>query len=205
MVVNKLLDYLRFGELAGLAISDIDDQDNLDKMFSYINRGLKKINSELSLTEASETFTLVTDVVSYQLADPLLLRIKSAYDQLGAELSLNIESDFRSVVVSNYNTVSFIGHRDNTENTVTSISILYLKDFEEITDEDDVVPISDGLVEVLVNYVAYLAHGSINMSEGSSAYKYQTQYEVELGKARKFGYKTGLFNNIDKLRERGFA
>jgi hypothetical protein len=205
MVVNKLLDYLRFGELAGLAISDIDDQDNLDKMFSYINRGLKKINSELSLTEASETFTLVTDVVSYQLADPLLLRIKSAYDQLGAELSLNIESDFRSVVVSNYNTVSFIGHRDNTENTVTSISILYLKDFEEIIDEDDVVPISDGLVEVLVNYVAYLAHGSMNMAEGSSAYKYQTQYEVELGKARKFGYKTGLFNNVDKLRERGFT
>ena len=62
MVVNKLLDYLRFGELADLSISDIDEQDNLDKMFTYINRGLKKVNSELALTEATESFTLVTDV-----------------------------------------------------------------------------------------------------------------------------------------------
>lgn len=205
MVVNKLLDYLRFGELADLSISDIDEQDNLDKMFTYINRGLKKVNSELALTEATESFTLVTDVTSYTLTDPLLLRIRSAYDQDGAELNLNVESDFRSVIVNSHNSVSFTGHRDNTENKVTAITIAYLKDFEEITDEDDEIPISEGLVEVLVNYVAYLAHGSINMSEGSSAHKYQAQYEIELGKARKFGYKTGLSNNIDKLRQRGFA
>jgi hypothetical protein len=205
MVVNKLLDYLRFGELADLAISDIDVQDNLDKMFTFINRGLKKINSELALTEASETFTLVTNVTTYTLTDPLVLRIRSAYDQEGAELNLNIESDFRSVIVNSHNTISFTGHVNNTENKVTAISLAYLKDFAEITDESDDVPISEGLLEVLVNYVAYLAHGSMSMAEGSSAHKYQAQYEIELGKARKFGYKTGLSNNIDKLRQRGFA
>tara|TARA_B110000914_G_scaffold40265_1_gene33650 strand:- start:145 stop:762 length:618 start_codon:yes stop_codon:yes gene_type:complete len=205
MVVSKLMDYLRYGELADLAISDIEEQINLDKMFTYLNRGLKKMNSELALLESSEVITLVSNVVSYQLTDPLVLRIRSAYDQEGAELNLNIESDYRSVIVTGHDTVSFTGHRDNTDNLVTSISIAYLKDFPEITDSDDVVPISEGLLEVLVNYVAYLAHGSTSMAEGSSAHKYQAQYEIELGKARKFGYKTGLSNNIDKLRLRGFA
>ena len=79
MVVNKLLDYLRFGELADLSISDIDEQDNLDKMFTYINRGLKKVNSELALTEGTESFTLLTNVTSYTLTDPLVLRICLLY------------------------------------------------------------------------------------------------------------------------------
>jgi len=204
MVVYKLMDYLRYGELADLAISDTEQQINLDKMFTFINRGLKKINSELALIESEALFSVTTGVFSYKISDPLVLRIRSAYDQDGKELNLNIEGDNRSVIVTSHDTVSFTGHRDNTNNLVTAISIVYLKDFEEITDSDDVMPISDGLLEVLVNYVAYLAHGSISMAEGSSAHKYQAQYEIELGKARKFGYKTGLSNNIDKLRERGF-
>jgi hypothetical protein len=205
MIVNKLLDYLRYGELADLAVGDLDDHKNTTKVFTYINRGLKKLNSELGLVEGSETFTLTEGVTSYQLSDPLLLRIRSAYDQDGTELNLNLESDYRSVILTAFNSIEFTGHQVNPDNEVTSIHVVYLKDFEEITDEDDELNISDGLVEVLVNYVAYLAHGSLSMADGSSAYKYQAQYEIELGKARKFGYKVALSNNVDKLRERGFA
>jgi len=205
MKVSRLLDYLRFGELSDLAVSDISEPVNLSKLYSYINRGLKKVNSELSILEEEASFTVTTGVYSYPIPDPLILRVSAVYDQDGKELPLNIEGDDRSVFTSSFNTVEFIGHRDNANNLITTLSVIYLKDFDEITDSDEEIAISDGLIEVLTNYVAYLAHGSVNMAEGGSASKYQTQYEIELGKARKFGYKAQMFNNVDKLRERGFA
>jgi|TARA_R110000744_G_scaffold53581_2_gene114374 hypothetical protein len=205
MKVSRLLDYLRFGELSDLAVSDISVQANLDKLFTYINRGLKKVNSELSILEEEAAFTITTGVYTYEITDPLILRVTAVYDQAGVELPLDVEGDPRSVFTSSYNKVSFVGHRDDTDNKVTTLSVIYLKDFTEITAVTDEISISDGIMEVLTNYVAYLAHGSVNMSEGGAASKYQTQYEVELGKARKFGYKAQMFNSVDKLRERGFA
>jgi len=205
MKVSRLLDYLRFGELSDLSISDTSQQANLDKIFTYINRGLKKVNSELSILEEEASFTVTTGVYTYSIVDPLILRVSAVYDQDGKELPLNVEGDTRSVFTSTYNTVDFVGHRDNTSNLITTLSVIYLKDFDEITSADQDISISDGLIEVLTNYVAYLAHGSNNMAEGSSASKYQTQYEIEIGKARKFGYKAQMFNSVDKLRERGFA
>jgi len=205
MKVSRLLDYLRFGELSDLSISDTTEQVNLSKLYSFINRGLKKVNSELGLLEEEASFLVAEGVYSYPISDPLILRVSSVYDQDGKELPLNIEGDDRSVFTSNFNTVEFIGHRDNANNLITTLSVIYLKDFDEITDKDQDINISEGLIEVLTNYVAYLAHGSVNMAEGSSAAKYQSQYEIELGKARKFGYKAQMFNSVDKLRERGFA
>ena len=205
MKVSRLLDYLRFGELSDLAVSDISVQANLDKIFSYVNRGLKKVNSELNILEQEAAFAVTTGVYTYEITDPLILRVTAVYDQDGTELPLDVEGDPRSVFTSSYNKISFVGHRDDPNNKVTSISVIYLKDFSEITDVTDEIAISDGIMEVLTNYVAYLAHGSVNMSEGGAASKYQTQYEVELGKARKFGYKAQMFNSVDKLRERGFA
>jgi len=205
MKVSRLLDYLRFGELSDLAVSDITVQANLDKIFSYVNRGLKKVNSELNILEQEAAFAVTTGVYTYEITDPLILRVTAVYDQDGTELPLDVEGDPRSVFTSSYNKISFVGHRDDPNNKVTSISVIYLKDFSEITDVTDEIAISDGIMEVLTNYVAYLAHGSVNMSEGGAASKYQTQYEVELGKARKFGYKAQMFNSVDKLRERGFA
>jgi len=205
MKVSRLLDYLRFGELSDLAVSDITVQANLDKIFSYVNRGLKKVNSELNILEQEVAFAVTTGVYTYEITDPLILRVTAVYDQDGTELPLDVEGDPRSVFTSSYNKISFVGHRDDPNNKVTSISVIYLKDFSEITDVTDEIAISDGIMEVLTNYVAYLAHGSVNMSEGGAASKYQTQYEVELGKARKFGYKAQMFNSVDKLRERGFA
>ena len=205
MKVSRLLDYLRFGELSDLAVSDISVQANLDKLFTYINRGLKKVNSELSILEEEATFTVTTGVFTYEIIDPLILRVTAVYDQAGVELPLDVEGDSRSVFTSSYNKISFVGHRDNTDNKVTALSVIYLKDFAQITAITDEIKISDGIMEVITNYVAYLAHGSVNMSEGGAASKYQTQYEVELGKARKFGYKAQMFNSVDKLRERGFA
>lgn len=205
MKVSRLLDYLRFGELSDLAVSDISVQANLDKIFTYINRGLKKVNSELNILEEEAAFTVTTGVYTYEIADPLILRVTAVYDQAGVELPLDVEGDPRSVFTSSYNKISFVGHRDDPNNKVTALSVIYLKDFSEITAVTDEISISDGIMEVLTNYVAYLAHGSVNMSEGGAASKYQTQYEVELGKARKFGYKAQMFNSVDKLRERGFA
>jgi len=205
MKVSRLLDYLRFGELSDLAVSDISVQANLDKIFSYVNRGLKKVNSELNILEEEVAFAVTTGVYTYEITDPLILRVTAVYDQDGTELPLDVEGDPRSVFTSSYNRISFVGHRDDTNNKVTKLSVIYLKDFNEITDITDEIGISDGIMEVLTNYVAYLAHGSVNMTEGGAASKYQTQYEVELGKARKFGYKAQMFNSVDKLRERGFA
>ena len=205
MKVSRLLDYLRFGELSDLAVSDITVQANLDKIFSYVNRGLKKVNSELNILEQEAAFAVTTGVYTYEITDPLILRVTAVYDQDGTELPLDVEGDPRSVFTSSYNRISFVGHRDDTNNKVTKLSVIYLKDFNEITDITDEIGISDGIMEVLTNYVAYLAHGSVNMTEGGAASKYQTQYEVELGKARKFGYKAQMFNSVDKLRERGFA
>jgi hypothetical protein len=205
MKVSRLLDYLRFGELSDLAVSDISVQANLDKLFTYINRGLKKVNSELSILEEEAAFAVTTGVFTYEITDPLILRVTAVYDQAGVELPLDVEGDSRSVFTSSYNKISFVGHRDNTDNKVTALSVIYLKDFAQITAITDEIKISDGIMEVITNYVAYLAHGSVNMSEGGAASKYQTQYEVELGKARKFGYKAQMFNSVDKLRERGFA
>lgn len=205
MKVSRLLDYLRFGELSDLAVSDISVQANLDKIFTYINRGLKKVNSELNILEEEAAFAVTTGVYTYEITDPLILRVTAVYDQAGVELPLDVEGDPRSVFTSSYNKISFVGHRDDPNNKVTALSVIYLKDFSEITAVTDEISISDGIMEVLTNYVAYLAHGSVNMSEGGAASKYQTQYEVELGKARKFGYKAQMFNSVDKLRERGFA
>ena len=137
MKVSRLLDYLRFGELADLAVSDISLPANLSKLFTYINRGLKKVNSELSILEEEASFAVTTGVYNYEITDPLVLRVTAVYDQTGTELPLNVEGDSRSVFTSSFNKISFVGHRDNTDNKVTSLSVIYLKDFSEITSVSD--------------------------------------------------------------------
>ena len=149
MKVSRLLDYLRFGELSDLAVSDISVQANLDKIFTYINRGLKKVNSELNILEEEAAFTVTTGVYTYEITDPLILRVTAVYDQAGVELPLDVEGDPRSVFTSSYNKISFVGHRDDPNNKVTALSVIYLKDFSEITAVTDEISISDFAEEII--------------------------------------------------------
>lgn len=205
MKINKLVDYLRFGELQDLSVSNIDDEENLTTIFLYIDRALKKLNSELELITGEITFDLKSKVYSYLIQDPLLLRVTSVYDQDGKELYINIEGNPRSVFVSSYNIVQFVGHRDNVDNDVDAITVLYLQDFSQVLELNQDIDVSEGLLEVMTNYIAYLAHGAVNQEEGSPVNKYQIQYEIELGKARRLGYKSQTTIESDTFHDRGFV
>lgn len=162
MTLNDVISQLRYGELRSLAVKD----DNI-AIASYVNLALIALYGRFTLKMGEQLIPMENNIVDYTLNSDLLI-IDSIYDENGNEFHLDDETSLFSILQSSYNTIQ-------VPNPVTgsTLSIIYNQAPDTIIYDDTdagtiaaslalTIPIPPQLLEALLHYIGYRAHGSVN-------------------------------------------
>ena len=156
MTVNDVVTQLKYGELRSIAI-----KDDIPAIVSYLNLALQAIYNRFTLKVSEQVIPMYDNVVEYTL-DPSLMTIEAVYDENGDEFALDDETSLFSILQVDFETIQ-------VPNPVTgaTLSVVYkpAPAFLVYVDEASLtqkVPIPPQLLEPLLHYIGYRAHGSMD-------------------------------------------
>lgn len=156
MTAREVIDQLRYGELRSIAV-----KDDPIAIFTYINLALIALYGRFRLKFGEQLITLSANIVEYKLT-PDNINIIGVYDENGDEFALDDETSLFSINQVAWDTIQV---PNPVEGNV--ISVIYLASPPTLTYVDDpsldttVVPIPPQLLEPLLSYVGYRAHGAL--------------------------------------------
>lgn len=206
MRIQRLLDNLKYSELANLKLGEIDgNEENKIRVFNYIDRALAVINTEFDINQVEVIVKLEPTRCRYYLQDSKLVKLIAAYYSDGTELLLNNENVFNSVFTPSLNVIEYRGPNLTTTTNTDFLSLIYLKGYDNIIASNDLIDVSEGLLECVTNYVGYIAYSSVDMSGDSPAKYYKKRYDDAVIKAKMNGFSVD--DNVDykRLTSRGFV
>ena len=219
MKLSFILSQARSGELA--ALSKVDKTD--EKIIEYINLGLIALYTRFQLvteeaiislhaTPAKTIYTLDStdpDVRVNGAAMPAddCMVILEAYGEGGSRIPINDDTNPLSLFTVAYNKLQIPLLEDNTY-----ISIIYKKNPTMVqfvdagqgaaTEADVALPTV--LLEPLLHYIGYRAHGSVNGSIQAENSTHYTRYEASCSKVLEMGGLPVDDNSTTALYRKGF-
>jgi hypothetical protein len=206
MRIQRLLDYLRYSELANLKFNDLETDPVIKtKVFNFIDRALAAVNVEFNINQVEVLLPLKLYRARYFINDAKLIKLIAAYTSEGIELPLNNENIHNSVFTPSLNIIDYRGDNLSTEDFEDYLSLIYLKGFNDVKGPDDLVNISEGLLECVTNYVGYIAYSSVDMSGDSPAKYYFTRYKDAVATAKANGFNNDDNTDFSRLKSRGFV
>ena len=205
MRIQRLLDCLKYSELANLKLGDVDSNPaNRTRVFNYIDRALAVINIEFSINQTEVILNLQPTRTKYYINDTKLIKLLAAYYSDGTELFINNENTDKSVFTPQLNVIEYRGTNVSSSTEEDFLSLIYLKGFDNISSSSDLVEISEGLLECVTNYVGYIAYSSVDMSGDSPAKYYFTRYKDSVLTAKANGFNNDESVDYDRLTSKGF-
>jgi len=206
MRIQRLLDNLKYSELANLKLGEVDNnEENRVRVFNYIDRALAAINVEFDINQVEVIVNLEATRCKYFIQDAKLVKLIAAYYSDGTELTINNENIANSVFTPSLNTIEYRGPNLATETETDYLSLIYLKGYDNITASTDLVDISEGLLECVTNYVGYIAYSSVDMSGDSPAKYYKKRYDDAVALAKFNGFAVDDNVDYNRLVNRGFV
>ena len=206
MRIQRLLDNLKYSELANLKLGEIDtDPEKRIRVFNYIDRALAAINVEFDINQVEIIINLEPTRCKYFIQDAKLVKLIAAYYSDGTELLLNNENIVSSVFTPSLNTIEYRGTNLSSATESDYLSLIYLKGFDDITLSDNLVDVSEGLLECVTNYVGYIAYSSVDMSGDSPAKYYKQRYDESVIRAKLNGFSVDDNIDYNRLTNRGFV
>lgn len=206
MRIQRLLDNLKYSELANLKLGEVDtSEENRLRVFNYIDRALAAINTEFDINQVEVLVNLEPTRCKYFIQDSKLVKLIAAYYSDGTELTINNENIHNSVFTPSLNTIEYRGPNLSSDTEIDYLSLIYLKGYDNITLSTDLVDISEGLLECVTNYVGYVAYSSVDMSGDSPAKYYKQRYDESVTKAKLNGFYVDDNIDYDRLKNRGFV
>ena len=178
MTVGDIVTQLKYGELRSIAIKD----DN-EAIVSYINLCLIVLYGRFNLLTSEYIIDLQDNITEYVMpADYVNIEVATLED--GTNLPINDEVTFNGVNQVSYNTIQY-----PNPVTGTTLSVIYSASPASITyDSTDastiaaslaqVVPLPSSLVEPLLHYVGYRAHGSMDGNIKAENNTHYMRYEA---------------------------
>jgi hypothetical protein len=178
MTVGDIVTQLKYGELRSIAIKD----DN-EAIVSYINLSLIVLYGRFNLLTSEYIIDLQDNITEYVMpADYVNIEVATLED--GTNLPINDEVTFNGVNQVSYNTIQY-----PNPVTGTTLSVIYSASPASITyDSTDastiaaslaqVVPLPSSLVEPLLHYVGYRAHGSMDGNIKAENNTHYMRYEA---------------------------
>lgn len=156
MTLGDVIDQLKYGELRSIAIKD----DNF-AITSYVNLALQALYNKFTLKVSEQTITVQDGVTDYKLNSDVMT-ILFIYDENKKELPIDdrkakfpiLQVDYETLYIPNIKT-------DTTINIVYKISPATVV-YTDTTSLSQQIPLPSSLLEPLLHYVGYRAHGSIN-------------------------------------------
>lgn len=215
MTVQNLIDVARSGELRNLGV-----RNEPTAILSFMNLGLIELYKRFPLSVEEAVISLQNDKVTYKLdgTDPdvsmsgtgAFMWAVSAYEEVSlttneievVEVPINEEDNTKSI-----NTISYNQIQIPTTITGAYISVIYVAAPKWYTEADlsDEVPVPPQMVEALLHYIGYRAHGAVdgNIQEENSTH--YTRFEASCNRIIQQGMLTGDDMSMKKKFEvRGF-
>lgn len=220
MKLSLIIEQARNGELAGL--SKVDKTD--EKIVGYINLALIALYNRFQLATEEAIITLRPDIAKtiYKLdgtdadvkvagvamsADSFMA-IVAAYNEDGSEISVNDTTDPYSIHTVAYNQVQ-VPLVDNN----AYVSIIYRKnptlvtfvDVGQGTAQEANVDMPIQLLEPMLHYIGYRAHGSVDGSIQAETNTHYTRFVAACNQAEVMGIITAddVVNN--SIYSKGFV
>ena len=157
MIINDIVTQLKYGELRSVA-----SKDDVPAMLTYINLAMVALYGRFKISRKEQIINLEDNISLYTLNDDIMT-IEAVYNEV-EEVSLNEDDDVFGVFTPSYDTLQV-----PNASTGTQLSVLYVANpISAVYDTDDATTLSQTirlpkqLLEPLLHYIGYRAHGSMN-------------------------------------------
>lgn len=210
MTIGNVISMAKGGELKSVAI-----QYNSNYIVEFINLAMIELYKRFPLKTSEWLIELQDGIIEYKIPDDKnFMYISSAYQELSQDddvtdnrLGINDEDDPLSINMVSWNVVQI-----PVSVTGAYISIIYVEapsiiEWDEAgTYLDKTIDLPPQLIEALLHYIGYRAHGSITANIKTESNTYYQRFEASCNRARQLGLVTReSLKSHHKFHDRGFA
>ena len=181
MTLNDVVTQLKYGELRSVA-----SRNDMDAIVSYVNLALIALYSRFSLKVSEQLIPMQDNITEYLLNEDAMT-IRAIYDENGDEFALDDETSLFSIMQVDFETIQV-----PNPSTGATLSVIYLPAPTTLTYIDETsltsrVPIPPQLLEPLLHYVGYRAHGSMNGDIKAENNTHYRRYEASCKRIEDLG------------------
>ena len=213
MTVQEVIDMAKFGELRNLKLGNLEDR----AIVSYINLGLIELYKRFPLS-VKEAIIELTDATNSEYTLPSdCMWLVSAYGEVPEdepyteynELTINDENDPLSVNTVSWNTVQIpLGIKGSYVSLIyvaapdATQKITYDEAGTYLTKE---LQLPAQLIEPLLFYIGYRAHGAMDGNIQSESNTHYMRFDKSCQKIKTEGMFTNDNLDMTRVTDKGFA
>jgi hypothetical protein len=195
MTTNEFIALAKSSVLAQLPVNEDTAVIRL-----YVELGLIELYKRFNLSIKTEAIQTVPETALYELRSPDINQVLALYNSKGEELlPITIigsrDYDYKQL---NYRTFLFAEPKDEF------ITFVYKAAPANITDFDEELPIPPDMTGVLLDYVGFRAHSTINKDNVNEANVYHNRFEKGCMFLEQQGYRVNLNTACHRIQDKGF-
>lgn len=214
MKLSEVFEQLSAGELSQLSLGGAEagqiDPSNYAKVIAHLNLGLTALYTRFALKEAELIIPLETDVLTYTVQAPDLLKIERIFDAVGKEWALNDEANLLACRTLTPTTLKIppellaqsgmlrVGYRANHPRVVT--------EYGYIDPEATVLELPYSHFQALLYFIASRCHNPVGMTnEFHAGNSYHAKYEAECMRLEGENLETDQGGQYNRLYVNGWV
>jgi hypothetical protein len=204
MTIQDVIDLAKNGELSNLSI-----KDNLESVLGYMNLGMIELYKRFPIDTKEHLIMLQDGVDIYTMPNDFMWLV-AAYDEVPETSSVatmpipvNEEDNPMGINTINWNQVQ-------VPITVTGsyISLIYVASPKVYHSEDvaELLPLPVQMVEPLLHYIGYRAHGAMNGEVQAESNTHYQRFELSCRRIEDMGmYTSDDLSMKNRLDQKGFV
>lgn len=196
MTVQEVVNMAVAGELKNLAV-----KNNTEAIISFINLGVIELYKRCNISTKVEVVRTSPVASVYTLRNKDVNQILSVYDTNNKELRsrLVLDDNEYDIAIVNYRTFIL------TKPLEEELLVVYSAAPPIITSLEDEIDIPYAMLEALLHYVGYRAHGSVDGSINAENTTHYTRFEKSCAMLVDYGYVTPPLTVSYSVEQKGFV
>lgn len=204
MTVQEIIDYAKNGELKNIAV-----KNDTEAVLGFINLGMIELYKRFPLLVEEHVIELLDGVEIYTMPSNFMW-VVAAYDEVPedsddivAVIPINEEDNPLSINTVSWNTIQVpVTVAGSYISIIYAAAPVYITNADLATD----IQIPPQMIEALLNYIGYRAHGSVNGEINSENNTHLMRFESSVKRIEQMGMFTSDDMNMDtKFYNRGFV
>ena len=206
MTVQEIIDYARNGELRQLSIAEISSDPLVQAqrdaaIITYINLGLIELYKRFSLSVKAEIVRTTPAVNMYYLRNLDIFRIINIYDASGKPLIEPQTLEDEEYDVKPITPTVYLFREPIDE----EVAFVYIASPERVTKVTDEVVLLDIMLESLLHYIGYRAHGAMNGNVDGENNTHYLRFEKSCDELKLLGFGQVVSMPLRALNSKGFV
>lgn len=208
MIVEDLFNYVKYGDLANIGITDrLQSADSNIKsaaenqLISYINLGLLELYKRFLIEVKAEVIKTHPLIKVYTLREPKMARVLDVYNSLGERLKFPTTVNIEVCDIKELGYQVYMLTNPQDEELVFTYQSLH----PTITNKSDLVTLPEVFLEALLNYVGSKAYASVGNAKQQDQVVYINKFEASCESLKLDGFFKGADILSKSTQERGFV